>query len=171
MFKLRKLLNTKKIGHTGTLDPDATGVLVILVGRACKILPFLENTDKEYIAQLLLGQTTDTEDMWGNVLATSEIKPIEDFEGLLKSFEGRQKQLPPMISSIKVNGKKLYEYARSGETVERPLRDIEIYETQVLDAKELRFRVACSSGTYIRSCAVIWLRKRKSWLHELISAQ
>ena len=151
VFKLRKLLNTKKIGHTGTLDPDATGVLVVLVGRACKILPFLENTDKEYIAQLLLGQTTDTEDMWGNVLATSEIKPIEDFEGLLKSFEGRQKQLPPMISSIKVNGKKLYEYARSGETVERPLRDIEIYETQVLDAKELRFRVACSSGTYIRS--------------------
>ena len=151
VFKLRKLLNTKKIGHTGTLDPDATGVLIVLVGRACKILPFLENTDKEYIAQLMLGQTTDTEDIWGKVLATGEIKPIEDFEGLLKSFEGRQKQLPPMVSSIKVNGKKLYEYARSGEAVERPHRDIEIYETQVLDAKELRFRVACSSGTYIRS--------------------
>ena len=105
VFKLRKLLNTKKIGHTGTLDPDATGVLIVLVGRACKILPFLENTDKEYIAQLMLGQTTDTEDIWGKVLATSEIKPIEDFEGLLKSFEGRQKQLPPMVSSIKVKPK------------------------------------------------------------------
>lgn len=151
VFKLRKILNTKKIGHTGTLDPDATGVLLVLVGKACKILPFLEDTDKEYIAELKLGEATDTEDIWGKVTETKPILPIENLENLLKSFEGKQKQLPPMVSSIKVNGKKLYEYARSGETVERPLRDIEIYETEVLDAKKYRFRVACSSGTYIRS--------------------
>lgn len=151
VFKLRKLLNTKKIGHTGTLDPDATGVLVVLVGRACKLLPFLEDTDKEYIAQLKLGEATDTEDIWGQCVETKEITPIQDFAGLLKEFEGKQKQLPPMVSSIKVNGKKLYEYARNGEAVERPLRAIEIYETEVLDADTLRFRVACSSGTYIRS--------------------
>lgn len=151
VFKLRKILNTKKIGHTGTLDPDATGVLLVLVGKACKILPFLEDTDKEYIAELKLGEATDTEDCWGKVIETKPILPIENFEELLKGFEGKQKQLPPMISSIKVNGKKLYEYARSGETVERPLRDIEIYETEVLDAQKYRFRAACSSGTYIRS--------------------
>lgn len=151
VFKLRKILNTKKIGHTGTLDPDATGVLVVLVGKACKILPFLEDTDKEYIAELKLGEATDTEDIWGKVVETKAITPIKDFGGLLKSFEGKQKQLPPMISSIKVNGRKLYEYARSGETVERPLRDIEIYETEVLDMQKYRFRAACSSGTYIRS--------------------
>lgn len=151
VFKLRKILNTKKIGHTGTLDPDATGVLVVLVGKACKVLPFLEDTDKEYIAELKLGEATDTEDVWGKVIDTKPIQPIENFEALLKSFEGKQKQLPPMVSSIKVNGRKLYEYARSGETIERPLRDIEIYETEVLDAKQYRFRAACSSGTYIRS--------------------
>lgn len=151
VFKLRKILNTKKIGHTGTLDPDATGVLLVLVGKACKVLPFLEDTDKEYIAELKLGEATDTEDIWGKVTETKPILPIENFEDLLKSFEGKQKQLPPMVSSIKVNGKKLYEYARSGEAVERPLRDIEIYETEVLDVKKYRFRVACSSGTYIRS--------------------
>lgn len=151
VFKLRKLLKTKKIGHTGTLDPDATGVLVILVNNACKALPFLEDTDKEYIATMKLGIETDTEDIWGNVLAEKEVKPITDFHQLVKSFLGNQKQLPPMISSIKVNGKKLYEYARANQIVERPLRDVCFHEIEVLNEAELKFRVACSSGTYIRS--------------------
>lgn len=105
VFKCRKLLHTKKIGHTGTLDPDATGVLVLLVNNACKALPYLEDTDKEYIAEMKLGCATDTEDIWGKVIETKEITPIEDFKGLLDSFVGKSKQLPPMISSIKVNGK------------------------------------------------------------------
>lgn len=151
VFKLRKLLKTKKIGHTGTLDPDATGVLVILVNNACKALPFLEDTDKEYIATMKLGIDTDTEDIWGNVLTEKAIKPIADFHALAQSFVGSQKQLPPMISSIKVDGKKLYEYARANIPVERPLRDVCFHEIEVLDEAQLRFRVSCSSGTYIRS--------------------
>lgn len=151
VMKCRKLLHTKKIGHTGTLDPDATGVLVLLVNNACKALPFLEDTDKEYITSLTLGYTTDTLDIWGKITEEKEVTPIENFPKVCESFIGKQKQLPPMISSIKVNGKKLYEYARNNEEVERPLRDIEIYDIEVLDEKKMKFKVSCSSGTYIRS--------------------
>lgn len=149
--RLRRILHTKKIGHTGTLDPDATGVLMILIGCACKALPYLEDTDKEYIAQLKLGTRTDTEDIWGTVLEEKEVKEIDDFDSLLQSFVGKQMQVPPMVSSVKVNGKKLYEYARAGIEVERPQREIEIYSIEMLDEKDLRFKVKCSSGTYIRS--------------------
>jgi len=149
--RLRHILKTKKIGHSGTLDPNATGVLLVLIGRACKVLPFLEDTDKEYIAELELGKQTLGDDIWSEVLAEKEITPIIDLQALLHTFLGKQKQLPPMLSSIKVNGKKLYEYARNKEAVEVPMRDVTFYELEVLDEESMRFRVACSSGTYIRS--------------------
>lgn len=151
VFRLRKILKTKKIGHSGTLDPDATGVLLVLVGKATKILPYLEDTDKEYIATMELGRSTSTDDAFGETLETKEITKINDFKTLIESFIGKQKQLPPMVSSIRVNGRKLYEYARNHEAVERPLRDIEIYNIEVLSEEKMEFRVACSSGTYIRS--------------------
>ncbi len=154
VFKLRKILNTKKIGHSGTLDPNATGVMIVLVGKATKILPFIEDIDKEYVATLQLGQRSDTDDIWGNVLESKEVSKITDFNAVLQSFTGKIKQLPPMISSIKINGKKLYEYARNNEEVERPLRDVEIFSIDCLDEEKLQFRVHCSSGTYIRSLCV-----------------
>lgn len=149
--RLRRILQTKKIGHSGTLDPDATGVLLVLVGRACKILPYLEDTDKAYTATLKLGERTFSDDWTGEVLERKAITPIEDFPALLASFVGKQKQLPPMVSSVKINGRKLYEYARANEPVERTPRDVELYELTCLDEATLRFHVACSSGTYIRS--------------------
>lgn len=149
--RLRHILHMKKIGHSGTLDPDATGVLLILLGKACKVLPYLEDTDKEYIATIELGKRTDSDDSTGAILETKEILEITDLQGVLNTFLGKQKQLPPMISSIRVNGKKLYEYARANQAVERPLRDVEFYEFEVLDQASLKFRVACSSGTYVRS--------------------
>ena len=147
--KLRKKLHIKKIGHSGTLDPMATGVLLVLVGKATKILPYLEDTDKEYIAQFVLGKHTTTEDIWGEVIKEKEITEIVDLQSVCDKFIGKQKQLPPMISSIKINGKKLYEYAREGIEIERPLRDIEIYELKALDNSTIQ--VSCSSGTYVRS--------------------
>lgn len=152
--KLRRILHTKKIGHSGTLDPDATGVLLVLVGTACKTLPFLEDTDKEYVATMKLGIRTFSDDTSGEVLEEKEITPMKDFAGILNTFVGKQKQLPPMISSVRVNGRKLYEYARNGESVERPVREVEIYDIEMLDEQALKFRVACSSGTYIRSLCV-----------------
>lgn len=149
--QLRKILHIKKIGHSGTLDPNATGVLLVLIGRACKALPFLEDTDKEYIATLELGKRTISDDIWTEPLEEAPIKPIENFQKVLDMFKGKQKQVPPMISSVRVNGKKLYEYAREGITVERPLRNVEIYDIQSIDEKRLEFRVSCSSGTYVRS--------------------
>lgn len=146
---LRKKLHVRKIGHSGTLDPMAQGVLLVLVGKATKILPYLENTDKEYIASFELGKMTSTEDIWGEITQEMKITPIEDLQALCKCFVGKQKQLPPMVSSIKVNGKKLYEYARENIKVERPLRDIEIYDIEALNQNTIR--VSCSSGTYVRS--------------------
>lgn len=149
--QLRSILHIKKIGHSGTLDPNATGVLLVLVGKACKVLPYLEDTDKEYIASMELGKRTLSDDIWEEVLEEKPILPIQDFQGELDKFCGVIQQLPPMISSIKVNGKKLYEYARNNEVVERPLRQVEIYDIEALDDEQLKFRVSCSSGTYVRS--------------------
>lgn len=154
VVKLRKILKTKKIGHTGTLDPNATGVLLVLVGKATKILPFIEDIDKEYIATLQLGKRTFTDDIWGDVIEKKEVTAIDDFNDVLSSFQGVITQTPPKISSIKVNGKKLYEYARNGEEVEIPTRQVEIFETEMLDDEEYKFRVHCSSGTYVRSLCV-----------------
>ena len=105
--KLRKILHIKRIGHSGTLDPQASGVLLVMVGKACKVLPFLEDTDKEYIAKMVLGKKTISDDIWEEVLEEKAITPISDFQSVLDIFKGEIKQLPPMISSIKVNGKKL----------------------------------------------------------------
>lgn len=154
--KLRGILHTKKIGHTGTLDPDATGVLPICVGRATKVADMLTATNKEYVAEVTLGAETDTQDASGQVINSAEVVVTEEeiLEALPK-FLGEIYQIPPMYSAIKQNGKKLYELAREGKEVEREPRRIEINEIEVLafDLANNRFtmRVACSKGTYIRT--------------------
>lgn len=152
--KLKRVLNTKKIGHTGTLDPNATGVLVVMVGKAVKCNQFLLNSNKEYVAEIKLGIKTDTADIWGNVLEEKEfIKPnINEVKEVLKSFLGKQEQLPPMTSAIKVNGMKLYEYQRKGIEVEIPKRSIEIFNIELIEYTDsIKFKVMVSKGTYIRS--------------------
>jgi len=158
VYKVKKLLNVK-VGHTGTLDPNATGVLPLLIGKGTQISKYLINHDKTYEAVLKLGIKTDTADVEGNVLdeqeVNKEILEISNVEKVLKQFIGKQKQIPPMYSSIKVNGKKLYEYARKGEKIEIEPREIEIYEMELLnineEENEIDFKVSCSKGTYIRS--------------------
>lgn len=154
--KVRKLLHTKKVGHCGTLDPDATGVLVLCVGKATKALQFLMSEKKEYIATLSLGTSTDTYDASGTVLQTKEFTGVDNVEEVLQSFLGPQKQMPPIYSAIKVNGKKLYEYARNQEEVSIEPRDITIYSIELLEQKnhQIVFKVRCSKGTYIRSLCV-----------------
>lgn len=149
--KLRRILQIKKIGHTGTLDPQATGVLVVLVGNACKVLPYLEDVKKEYVASIELGKKTVSDDIWGEILEEKEIIPIKNFKELVESMTGEMMQIPPMISSIKVNGKKLYEYARNHQEIKVKPRPIEIYEMEVLDEEKMQFRCLCSAGTYVRS--------------------
>lgn len=153
---VRKQLNIKKVGHTGTLDPNATGVLPILVGKATKISKYLIEHNKTYIATIKLGEKTDTGDSEGQVIETKKIPEgleKENINKVLQSFLGKQKQLPPMYSAIKINGKKLYEYAREGKEVEVKPRDIEIYKIELLEYKnsKIKFNVECSKGTYIRS--------------------
>ena len=153
--KVKKLLNEKKAGHTGTLDPLATGVLPVLLGNSTKLSKYLIEHDKTYIAKIKLGQKTDTGDSEGKIVEEKAVPEIlvEDAKKVLDSFLGKQKQVPPMYSAIKINGKKLYEYARNGKTVEVPARDIEIYSIKLLgiEAKEIEFEVSCSKGTYIRT--------------------
>lgn len=152
---LRKELGIKKIGHTGTLDPNATGVLPILIGNATKISKYLIEHDKIYTVEMELGIKTDTLDDEGQVVERQEIKTIkkEDIEKVLNSFLGRQMQIPPIYSAIKIDGKKAYEYARKGETVEIPPREIEIYDIKFINFKNniISFEVKCSKGTYIRT--------------------
>lgn len=154
VFKLRKITGCKKIGHSGTLDPQAEGVMLVFFGNATKLLPYIEDSDKEYIATMQLGIKTLSDDIFSEVIEEKVITPIQDFDAVLQSFKGKQKQLPPMISSIKVNGMKLQEYARKNIPVERTLRDVEFYDLETLDAQKMKFRVHCSSGTYIRSLVV-----------------
>ena len=152
--KLRGILHQKKIGHTGTLDPQAEGVLVVCLGKATRLCDILPDHDKEYEAVLLLGTTTDTEDMTGTVL---ERKPVNVSEGAVReaveSYIGTYDQIPPMYSAIKVNGQKLYDLARQGQTVERKPRSVTIYTLEILemDLPRVRLRIRCSRGTYIRS--------------------
>ena len=153
--RIRKIFKTKKVGHCGTLDPDATGVLVVAVKKATKLVQFLTADNKEYIATLSLGTATDTYDASGQVTATKEYVPINDKKILacLNSFVGEQEQIPPMHSAIKVKGKKLYEYARNNETVEIPRRVITIDYIELISIVDnlVKFKVGCSKGTYIRS--------------------
>ena len=157
--KIRRLYGTKKVGHTGTLDPMATGVLVVLVGRAAKAAEFLSADRKTYLATLRLGITTDTEDITGTVLTSSEDIPSEEeVMNAVKTFEGNIKQIPPMYSALKVGGKKLCDLARQGVTVERTPRDITIHsiECKRLSECDYSLYVDCSAGTYIRTlCADI----------------
>ena len=159
--KVKKILKVK-VGHTGTLDPNATGILPLLLGNATKISKYLINHNKEYIAELKLGVKTDTADGEGKVTAEKQVNLEEIFENInesiqqiLNSFVGKTLQKPPMYSAIKVNGKKLYEYARKNEKVEVKSRQIEIYKMELikLDLKEniIKFKVRCSKGTYIRT--------------------
>jgi len=151
---LRKKLNTKKIGHTGTLDPNATGVLPILIGQATKISKYLIEHDKVYIAELKLGEKSSTGDIEGEIVEKKKIPTltIQQIENVLNSFLGEQKQTPPIYSSVKINGKKAYEYARKGETVNIEPREIEIMEISLIKFEEntITFEVKCSKGTYIR---------------------
>lgn len=151
----RKHLGLKKIGHTGTLDPMARGVLPILVGKATKISDYLMGQDKVYEGTMQFGYRTDTLDADGEILETCVNKLFnkEDILDSMKVFTGKIDQVPPMYSAIKIKGKKLYEYARQGQEVERKTRQVEIYSFELLDLSEdrLSFRVSCSSGTYIRS--------------------
>ncbi|WP_370648869.1 tRNA pseudouridine(55) synthase TruB [uncultured Ligilactobacillus sp.] len=155
--KVKKILNIKKVGHTGTLDPNATGVLPLLLNDSTKLSKYLIEHDKEYEVTLKLGIKTDTADIEGNILEEKQVQniSIEQIEETLKSFEGKQEQYPPMYSAIKVNGKKLYEYARNGEKVEIKPRNIEIYRINLINfndkESEIQFKVICSKGTYIRS--------------------
>lgn len=152
--KLRGVFHEKRIGHSGTLDPMATGLLVVFLGRATRGVEFAEADSKEYIAGLRLGLTTDTQDTTGNVLRTAEANVSrEELERILKDFTGPISQIPPMYSAIKVGGKKLYEIARKGGTVERKARNITIHSIELLsfDGVEALLRVRCSKGTYIRT--------------------
>ncbi len=154
--KIRKILNTKKVGHCGTLDPDATGVLVLCIGKATKALQFLTSEEKEYIATLTLGTSTDTYDASGVVLETKEFNGVENVEETILSFLGPQLQVPPIYSAIKVNGKKLYEYARNNQEVHIEPRHIEILSISLLEQhnQNIKFKVKCTKGTYIRSLCV-----------------
>lgn len=152
--KLRGILKQKKIGHTGTLDPDAEGVLPVCVGNATKLCGLLTEKEKTYEAVLLLGRETDTQDISGKILRTAEVNAdSEAVRKALESFRGSYDQVPPMYSALKVNGRKLYELAREGKEVERKVRTVFLREISIsrIQLPEVYFTVTCSSGTYIRT--------------------
>ena len=153
--KLRGIAGQKKIGHTGTLDPDAEGVLPVCLGKATKVCELLTDKDKTYRAVLFLGQTTDTQDASGTVLETSDVSNLNEAQvtEAVQSFVGEYAQIPPMYSALKVGGKKLYELAREGKTVERKARNVMIHSIKILrvDLPRVEMEVSCSKGTYIRT--------------------
>ena len=158
--KVRGLLGGVKVGHAGTLDPAATGVLPMLVGRATRVAEYLLDWDKEYRAVLRLGETTDTQDATGKVLAQADPSVVSDevLREVVARFRGPQRQVPPMYSAVKIGGRPLYKAARAGETVERADRPIIVHELDILtvDGRDVTLRVVCSKGTYIRTlCADI----------------
>ena len=164
VFKLRKILGTKKIGHGGTLDPDVVGVLPIAVGKATRMVEFMQDEGKVYEGEITLGYSTTTEDASGEIVSeTPVLSPLDEklVDEAIASLTGPITQIPPMYSAVKVNGRKLYEYARAGEEVERPVRQVTIYDftrTSEIGYEEglarFRFRVKCSKGTYIRTLSV-----------------
>ena len=152
--KLRGILRMKKIGHTGTLDPEAEGVLPVVLGKATKLVDLLTEKQKTYEALLHLGLETDTQDMTGKVLREQPVNVTEEeVIAVIRSFLGEQQQIPPMYSALKVDGKKLYELAREGKTVERKPRTVHFYEIEIkkIELPYIRFSVTCSKGTYIRT--------------------
>lgn len=152
--KMRGICKQKKIGHTGTLDPDAVGVLPVCLGSGTKLCDMLTDKDKEYVAELLLGKETDTQDVTGQVLKESPVNCTEeDVRRVIMSFVGDYMQIPPMYSALKVDGKKLYELARAGKEVERAARPVKILDIEILEMNlpVVKMRVECSKGTYIRT--------------------
>lgn len=152
--KLRGILGERRIGHAGTLDPLATGLLIVLVGRATRAAPWAEAEHKEYIAAFRPGVTTDTQDITGNVLCRSDVLPTEeDVRAALRAFTGEIMQVPPMYSAVKVNGRKLYDIARRGGEVERQARPVTVYALEHLGMREgdHMLRIECSKGTYVRT--------------------
>lgn len=152
--KVRKELHTKKVGHTGTLDPLATGVLVVCVEKATKLVTYLTCDDKIYDVEMKLGIKTNTGDITGEVIENKDsVIDISKINSIIKSFIGKQKQIPPMYSAIKVNGKKLYELAREGIEIKREARDIEIFDINNISLEKdiIKYRVHCSKGTYVRT--------------------
>ncbi|WP_054635333.1 tRNA pseudouridine(55) synthase TruB [Thalassobacillus sp. C254] len=165
VMKIRKIFQTKKVGHTGTLDPEVDGVLPICIGRATKISEYLTAKPKTYKGTVTLGAATDTEDATGSIIeqiSVSKAPAIADIETVIKQFTGTITQVPPMYSAVKVKGKKLYEYAREGVEIERPKREVTIYDLsfhhQSVRSEEktvsFDFTVTCSKGTYVRTLAV-----------------
>ena len=158
VYKIKKIFN-EKVGHTGTLDPLAEGVLPILIGKGTLCSKYLINHDKKYVVNLALGQKTETADLEGKIIEEKNIPDKSltqnEIEKVLKSFIGKQQQMPPIYSAIKVNGKKLYEYARKGQNVEIKPREIKIYDIKLMNIdaqkKQIQFEVFCGKGTYIRS--------------------
>jgi len=152
--EIRKLVGREKAGHTGTLDPEATGVLSIAIGKATKVIQFLKD-GKEYRATMRLGITTDTQDITGKVIAKSEVVNIaeEKIRKVFKNFLGKIEQIPPMVSAVKVKGERLYKLAREGKEVERSKRTVEIYRLDLLNYEppDITLEVSCSKGTYIRT--------------------
>ncbi len=155
--KTKFLLGGLKVGHTGTLDPFATGVLVLLIGKATKLAQYFEKDDKTYQAEITFGYSTDTYDISGEITAKGNPDKLdsENLMAAIKSFEGESEQIPPMYSSVKVKGKRLYQLARAGEIVERKSRKITIYSIEIvhIDFPIITLSIACSKGTYIRSIA------------------
>ncbi len=154
VYRLRKITGIKKIGHSGTLDPNASGVLPILVGKATRIAEYLLESDKEYIGEMSLGFETDSQDIDGNILNYSDKEVSEDeIRMVMAKYKGQIDQVPPMYSAIKKDGKKLYELARQGIVVERKARNSTIYENKILSISDTKtiFYVKCSKGTYIRT--------------------
>lgn len=154
--KMRGILKMKKIGHTGTLDPDAEGVLPVCLGKGTKLVDLITDKDKTYIAELKLGVTTDTQDLSGQILTTREVNVnLEQLEASIEKYIGGYEQLPPMYSAIKVNGKKLYELARQGKEIERKRRRVQIDHIRILEyleaTHEVKIEVDCGKGTYIRT--------------------
>lgn len=165
VFKLRKILGTKKVGHTGTLDPSVEGVLPICIGHATRIAEYITDSGKEYMAVVSIGTSTETEDADGEIVVQdSSMKKIDraQIEKVLQQLTGKITQIPPMYSAVKVKGKRLYEYARQGIEVERPKRQVFIEEIELLSEEEIfensevqfTIRVKCGKGTYIRTLAV-----------------
>jgi len=166
VFQLRKILKTKKVGHSGTLDPDVDGVLPICVGKATKVVEYLQESHKIYVGEITLGFSTETEDASGEVVAKSPITKAlteKEIDEAMLSLTGDIQQVPPMYSAVKVNGRRLYDYARKGETVERPIRQTTIHHYKRISQPEFsneeqtqswKFEVDCAKGTYVRTLAV-----------------
>ncbi|BAK94619.1 tRNA pseudouridine(55) synthase TruB [Tetragenococcus halophilus] len=164
--KLRKILHTKKIGHSGTLDPDVDGVLPICIGKGTKVVEFLVDSGKEYEGEITLGYATTTEDASGEVVQQDPINEpfsVKEIDDAMQKFVGEMTQVPPLYSAVKVNGKRLYEYARSGQSVERPQRKVQIesftrtsrpVHQEKQQTQSWRFKVVCGKGVYVRTLAV-----------------